>query len=325
MHTPSKSLPSAFLLLVLSSASSFAQPQAKISNGIVRAKLFLPDPKEGYYRGSRFDWSGVMPELEYKGHSYFGQWFQKYDPLVHDAIMGPVDDFQPIGFDNAKAGESFLKIGIGMVVKDAEPTYKFTTTYPISNGGTWKTKKKADRIELTHKLNDKEYAYEYKKTVQLTKGKPEMVLSYTLKNTGKKAIETTCYNHNFFVMDKQPIGPDYDVTFPFALTSETAAPVELGTLVGNQIKFNKELVNNDHLFYHAVQGFGTTAKDYDIKIENHKTKAAVRITSNRPISKIVFWSAPKTICPEPYIQVKAQPGETIEWKIVYEFYECDAK
>jgi hypothetical protein len=46
-------------------------PQAEITNGIIHARLYLPDPKDGYYRGSRFDWSGVMPALEYKGHSFF--------------------------------------------------------------------------------------------------------------------------------------------------------------------------------------------------------------------------------------------------------------
>ena len=55
--------------------------------------------------------------------------------------------------------------------------------------------------------------------------------------------------------------------------------------------------NNDHLFYRSLTGFSNSAKDYDIKIENHKTGAGVRITSDQPISKIVFWSAPKTVCP----------------------------
>src|SRR6185295_16794115 len=92
-------------------------PHVEISNGIIHATLYLPDVKDGYYRASRFDWSGVMPALEYKGHTYFGQWFGKYDPLLHDAIMGPVEDFSPVGYDEAKAGDSFLKIGIGIVTK----------------------------------------------------------------------------------------------------------------------------------------------------------------------------------------------------------------
>lgn len=44
-------------------------PQAEITNELIHARFYLPDAKDGYYRGSRFDWSGVMPELEYQGHT----------------------------------------------------------------------------------------------------------------------------------------------------------------------------------------------------------------------------------------------------------------
>ena len=77
-------------LLLLSglmlSAADF--PQAEISNGPIKAKLYLPDPANGYYRGTRFDWSGVIASLEYGGHNYFGPWQAKHDPKIHDAIAG---------------------------------------------------------------------------------------------------------------------------------------------------------------------------------------------------------------------------------------------
>lgn len=298
-------------------------PETKITNGLVNIHFYLPDAKDGYYRGSRFDWSGVIPELEYKGHTYFGQWFEKYSPTLHDAIMGPVEDFYPVGYDEAKTGENFLKIGIGMVAKPQESKYFIATPYQIVNPGIWKIKKKSDQVEFIHELNDKGYAYEYRKIVQLIKGKPEMVLSHSLKNTGKQPIETNVYDHNFFVMDQQPIGKDYVVTFPFNLTGEAEGTGDFGKIQGNQIIFQKELVKNEHLFYKSLQGFGTSTKDYDIKIENHKTGAAVRITSDQPLSKLVFWSAPKTLCPEPYIHIKINPGETFKWKIYYQFYICD--
>ena len=64
-------------------------PQTEISNGLIQAKIYLPDAKEGYYQGTRFDWSGNMPSLKYSGHEYFGQWFTTYSPEIHDVIMGP--------------------------------------------------------------------------------------------------------------------------------------------------------------------------------------------------------------------------------------------
>jgi hypothetical protein len=45
-------------------------PQAEITNGELRAKVYLPDACRGFYRGTRFDWSGIVSSLEYKGHNF---------------------------------------------------------------------------------------------------------------------------------------------------------------------------------------------------------------------------------------------------------------
>jgi hypothetical protein len=298
-------------------------PQAQISNGIISADLYLPDAENGYYRGARFDWSGVIPKLEYQGHSYFGQWFEKYSPTLHDAIMGPVEDFSPVGYDDAKVGENFLKIGIGMVAKPQEPKYFFANPYQISNHGSWKTKKKSDRVQFTHKLNDKDYGYEYTKLVYLEKGKPQMVLSHTLKNTGNRVIETNVYNHNFLVMDKEPVGIGYVIKVPFNISGEEQGTGNFGKIQDNQISYSKDLSPNQHLQYLSLGGYGSTAADYDIRVENQKTGAAVRITCDQPLSRLAFWSTSVTVCPEPYIHIKVNPGEEIGWKIFYEFYSCE--
>jgi len=309
------------LSLFISSKPADQYPAAEITNGIIRAKLYLPDSKVGFYRGARFDWAGVMPELEYQGHTYFGKWHNKeHDPGFHEHIAGPVEEFTPVGYDEAKTGETFLKIGVGMLVKPEEEKYFFATTYKNTNSGTWKVKKKKDEVIFMQSLKDAKYSYEYTKTVQLINGKPEMVLLHSLKNTGKQTLETQTYNHNFFVMDNQPIGPDFTVTFPFTLATEATPAGPLGRIQDNQILFDKELISNDHLFYRSITGFSNSSKDYDIKIENNKTRAAVRITGDQPLSKIVFWSAPKTVCPEPYIKMSIKPGETFQWKINYQFY-----
>src|ERR1051326_4551853 len=66
--------------------SAAGAPEATISNGVIKAKLYLPDVKEGFYRGTRFDWSGVINSLEYAGHNFYGPWFTKSDPSVRDFV-----------------------------------------------------------------------------------------------------------------------------------------------------------------------------------------------------------------------------------------------
>jgi hypothetical protein len=310
-------------LVVSTGGTTDPVPQTEISNGLVRARLYLPDTEKGYYRGSRFDWSGVIAELEHDGHSYFGQWFPEYSPTLHDAIMGPVDAFSPIGYDDARTDETFLIVGVGVVRKPEESKYSIATPYPIVNSGKWSTKSKSDRVEFAHVLKDDQYSYEYKKVVGLLKGKTEMVLSYSLKNTGKNAIDCNVYNHNFFVMDNQPTGPGFMIEFPFKPEGDAGRTAANGGIDGKRIVYNRQLAAREYLHFPQLTGFGNTKADYNIKIENHNTGAAVEINGDKPLSKLAFWSAEKTVCPEPFIHINVAPGQTFEWSINYRFYTCE--
>jgi hypothetical protein len=295
-------------------------PEAVISNGLVNAKLYLPDSVNGYYRGARFDWSGVVYDLEYNNHHYFGKWFDRYEPTLHDAIMGPVDSFNPIGYDEAKAGEGFLRIGVGILEKPDEPRYTFSTPYKILNSGRWKVKKKASSVAFTHELSSGKHHYVYTKVVTLTKGKPELILEHTIKNKGMATIETDVYNHNFFVIDQQPTGPDFTVKFPFAPKGELKGKIEAGAVDGNNVTYKKVLSKGEFFALSPLTGYSTDPSDNDIRIENTKTGAAVRIIGDKPIVKFTYWSAAATLCPEPYIRIKVDPGNEITWTTRYEFY-----
>src|SRR6266404_1665144 len=132
---------SAVLALAVGLVSAADFPQAEISGGSIRAKLYLPDAEKGYYRATRFDWSGQIASLEFQGHNYFGQWFDRYDPKLHDAILGPVEEFltngMGLGYADVKTGESFVKIGVGAVRKPEERAFRQFNTYEITDPGTW--------------------------------------------------------------------------------------------------------------------------------------------------------------------------------------------
>ena len=92
-------------------------PEATLSNDQIRVRVYLPDPERGFYRSTRFDWSGVIASLEFQGHQYYGPWFTGTDPTVRDfiyksdteliaspqsAITGPAEEFsRPQGFAEA--------------------------------------------------------------------------------------------------------------------------------------------------------------------------------------------------------------------------------
>ena len=309
-------------------AAGAEPPSAEISNGKIRARLYLPDANNGYYRGTRFDWAGVVASLEAGGHSYFGKWFGRYDPRIHDAITGPVEEFLSdgagLGYGEAQPGEVFVKIGVGALRKPDEPRFRQFSTYEIADAGKWTVHPAADRVEFVHELDaGNGYAYVYRKTLRLMPGKTELVLEHSLTNTGRKTIETSVYEHDFFMLDGQPTGPDIHVTFPFTLRAlRDVAP--LAEVRGNSLDYRRELEANETVSS-WLEGFGATPADYDIRVENRRTGAGVRQRGDRPISKLNLWSIRTTVCPEAYVDFAIEPGQEATWRIAYEFYTVPAK
>ena len=313
-------------------------PQAEISNGQIRVRLYLPDTRNGYYRATRFDWSGVIASLEYMGHNYYGPWFDRVDPKVYDfryegaeivaspcsGITGPVDEFQTngsaLGWDEAKVGGTFIKIGVGVLRKD-DAKYDFVKQYEIIDPGKWTVTKHPDTIEFVQELTDPTtgYGYVYRKIVQLAKGKPVMSLGHSLKNTGHRTIQSAVYNHNFLVLDRQPPGPDFSLTVPFQIRSPHPPNADLAEIRGNEIVYLKVLENED-LVSAPLLGFRETPKDNEIRIENRRVGAGMRISGNRPLSSEYLWSIRSVLAVEPFISMTINPGSEFSWEISYDYY-----
>jgi hypothetical protein len=299
-------------------------PTATIANGTIKAVIQLPDAKTGYYRGARFDWSGQVSSLTWGGHEYFGQWFENYDPTLHDAIQGPVEEFltgdSAPGYAEAVAGGTFVRIGIGTLRKPAgETALQRFGRYEIVDNGKWTTKPGKDRIEFVHELKDASgYGYVYRKVLRLAGD--QLIIEHELKNTGTKAIATTVYNHNFFTLDRKTTGPDNVVRFPFA--PKAARPLNgMAEVRDREIAIARPFVAKESVFT-ELEGFGTTAADNGFEMENRATGAGVRVAGDRPLSKLYFWSAYKTVCPEPYVDASVEPGRTTSWAITYTFYQA---
>lgn len=326
----------ACLYLALCGSPSGAEnfPTAEITNGAIRAKIYLPDAQKGFYRSTRFDWSGVIGSLEYKAHNYYGPWFTKitdvYDfgyegedviSAPFTAMVGPGEEFAVLGYDTAKIGETFIKPGVGALRKPEEPKYDHSKPYEIVDGGKWTVRKQRDAIHFEQNLSDKQsgYGYLYKKSVRLENGKPRMVISHSLRNTGSKRIDGNVYNHNFLTLDNQSPGPDFEVTVPFPIKTRREPAKELGEIRNNQIVYLKTLTGKDRMTT-SFTGFSEKPEDYDIRIENKKVGAGMRITSNRPLSNVGYWSIKTVLAIEPFTALAIAPGEEFTWDITYDYY-----
>ena len=146
-----------------------------------------------------------------------------------------------------------------------------------------------------------------------------MVIDQSLKNTGKRAIQSSVYNHNFIVLDRQAPGPDFTFRVPFQIQVNRPPNQELAEIRGHEIVFTKALSGEDQLAV-PIQGFGDSAKDAEIVIENRKVGAGVRITGDRPLVRDLLWSIRTVLAIEPYIAIDIQPGAEFTWKNMFEYY-----
>jgi hypothetical protein len=314
-------------------------PKALLTNGKLDVLVFLPDAKDGYYRSTRFDWSGVVGCVSLNGHKFFGEWFTQYDPLKNDSITGPVEEFrtddgpmgnngprgelfvQPgaIGYKEAKPGETFLKPGVGVLRKVDDSPYQFGGAYPIVDTGKWTVKVSKRSVRFRQVLRGPEgYAYVYEKTLTLEKDEPVMTLEHSLKNIGKKTIETYVYDHDFFMLDGKPTGPGMVVHFKF----EPKPQGEIGTaakIEGKDLVFVDTLASRKGVAGYLM-GYSDDIHDYDFTVEDTRSKVGVQQTSDHPLARLYFWSTSKTICPEGYIHLNVVPGETSHWSLQYRFF-----
>jgi hypothetical protein len=305
-------------------------PHVQISNGLITAQVYPPGSKE-LYQGTRFDHAGVVEHITYKGQDYTQYWFDRFvsDPRDESkypsgtqhaccAVSGPVEEFAPVGFDDAGTGGRFLKLGVGILRRDTEKYNQFPT-YPILNAGKRIFTATKTGARFTQDLQDKEsgYGYRYIKSVQLAPGKPRLTIAHILTNTGSKPIVTTVYDHNFLTLS--PGNEHVVITAPFALTAEVPLQSELARLDGTAIRYVAPIPPGETV-QSPVTGYGATAADYDFTITNTVTGFGQRLRADQPVASINFWSVHTVLGWEPYIAISLKPGETKRWTNSYDFF-----
>ena len=294
-------------------------PSLAISNEEVEMKIYLPDAEKGLYRATRFDWSGVIGSVKYKGHEYFGYWKDTHDPLFHEDLTGPVEGYiKPgLGYEEAEPGGKYVRIGVGLIEKPDETAYSFRNYYELLDHGKWAVDHGADWISFRHELNtDIGYSYIYQKLIKLKNN--GFTIEHKLLNTGEKVIETDQFNHNFFMIDGEPSGTAFSISFPYPISTEDD-PEGFAELKGNELNFLKDLEGDDSFFL-LLHGYGEEVSDHQVRVQNHKSGAGVTFSIDKPLYRMAFWACRTTLSPENFIWLSAEPGEEEAWTSEYTLF-----
>lgn len=318
-------------------ATYLAAPSVSIANGILAARVFLPDPEHGFYRGVRFDHAGMFGGLTLAGHDFYRPWFDGVSNDVNDvsvrdgrvivspntAANGPVEEFNgeggALGYAAAAPGETFVKIGVGVLRRiDAAP-YRFAARFPLVDGGQWRTRAARDRVTFVQTVRDPRsgYAYRYAKTIRLGPG-ATMFIDHELRNTGGREIATQVYDHNFLNIDGHGTGPGLTLATPFALTTEAAVSPEIARVDGRGIAVIAAPPAGQHIMT-SLKGFEPTPAGNRVTISDARSGASVTVSGDQPLDHAVLWAIAPVMAFEPFVAMRIAPGKAFRWSYRYDY------
>ena len=291
---------------------------------ILRSKnleIHIDLPLENYNL-SRFDWTGKITTVIYKNVYVTGVEKTNIES-GNDYGKGLYNEFgidTAIGYNEAKEGGWFHKIGVGLLKKDDEP-YLFSKNYDIKPA-EFKVTKLSNKIiiDCTSKTVNG-YAYVLKKEIELFES--SFIIKYFLHNTGVKIITTNEYTHNFLAINKDLIGSNYILKFPFQikpkLFGETFNPEEKVEIGSNKITFNS--TPNEQFFFSDLSG--NEEVDASWELINIKNNIGISEKGSFKTSKVNLWGWKHVVSPELFFEVRVEPGQSIEWSRTYSVFEIN--
>ena len=289
----------------------------KLKNSQIELLVDLPTEN---YQGARFDHCGKIVSLKYEGICLSGSETGSTD-ADQNTGKGFYNEFGidlPLNFDKTPVGDRFHKIGVGLLKKSNSP-YFFKNVYevkPLSFKVEYSPTKIV--VECTSPLL-MGYAYKLKKEIELIES--GFKINYYLKNIGNHEIVTNEYVHNFLIFNKQPIGTDYQLNFPFEIKPdlfiETVNPENKVVIGKDSIKFIA--APSRDFFFSNLSGNELVNAKWEII--NKKLNLGMSETGDFKTNAINLWGVPHVICPELFLHISLKPKEFKEWSRTYSVFK----
>jgi hypothetical protein len=281
-------------------------------------EIHIDLPMENY-TFSRFDWTGKIVEVKYKNIP-LSTIENPNSQNEHSLGKGLYNEFgidKALGFDEAEIGGWFHKIGVGLLKKE-DTEYMFSKAYEI-RPGIFEVTAKPNRLCISCKSQTMNgYAYVLRKEIRLYDS--SFTIKYHLLNTGEKVIKTNEYVHNFIAINKDLIGSNYILKFPFqlkpAVFGETVNPKKKVVIGLNDVKFNGP--PQEQFFFSNLSGSENVNAEWELS--NLESNIGFGEKGNFHTSKVNLWGWNHVISPELFFDIAIQPGESTEWIRTYNVY-----
>jgi hypothetical protein len=284
-------------------------------------QLILDLPHENY-RFSRFDWSGKITEVRYKG-KILTSTEKINDPNEHIIGKGLYNEFginKTPGFEEAKEGDWFHKIGVGLLKKEGEE-YRFNHAYTI-HPLSFKISQEEQSIQF-HTQSETCKGYAYALTKRITLKKDGFSIEYELRNDGTKPLDLDEYTHNFLAFAHENLGTAYTLRFPFLLQPECLR--ENVNPEGKLQFYRKHIAFKNHIekefFFSFLNGDHAVQAGWELMHQG--LKIGFRETTSFKTQKVNLWGTGHVISPELFHTINLKPGESESWSRNYCVFTMD--
>ena len=220
-----------------------------------------------------------------------------------------------VSYEDAKEGEPFLKLGVGLLKRPERPDYFFFPPFEVAERYPWQVNVRSDAAVFVQVGKPfKGTAYRYEKRIVLDPEQPVLRIEHALANTGEKPIASDQYCHNFFTFDGAPPGPDYVVTTAFPLDPDIA-PKPPMAVKGKTLTFTEMVKSGTYARYHGV----ADSRGEQFRIRSKANGLEVAIAGDFPVSTFAYYADQLAASPEAYCALRVKPGETFRWTRTYTF------
>ena len=290
-----------------------------LSTGRMQVEVMNPLDPECYYRGIRFSPVATVLKVILDGKEFL---FcpAGHNPMVHNAGLAmefdlPQTEFGPQGFAEAAVGSGFLKIGVGVLKKFGE---KYAVWLPFEVMERAQTNVKWERDRALFRQTCKGVnGYAYALDAEVSVADNVIAITYKLTNTGARAFATEQYVHNFFHFDGRATGPDYEVEFPGEF--DVTIPKPVIEKHGRTLRFiggiTPEMIAADAM----VAAKDESRKFDSVVVRNAKAGMEIHASVSIPAQRVVVHAGPEYVCPEQFVKISLNPGESRQWVRTYEF------
>jgi hypothetical protein len=316
-------------------------PSIVFESNRLKVEIALPGT---VYRRSRFDWAGFITQITLDGRHTFCV-PEDYDPAKGTGGIGLCSEFgneKAIGYADAAPGETFPKLGIGLLKRPEDPKYNFFKPHEIAEPFPIEIETGPDSVQFTvQPLDCRGYAVREIKTVSAAEN--WLTIETQLENCGSKAVHTHEYCHNFIGINRQPVGPDYHLRFPYPLAFEkfhesyrSFLPPLLRKITpgfvlemmvkrmmgsgilratGNEIDW--KATPEKFFFCRPLGSFKTEEAQWELT--HRPSKICVREFDDFTPVRVALWGAAHVVSAEVYTDIDLEPGERTSWTRRYQF------